>query len=186
MNDQVLRKSYSNLRHGRKQRTGKNKYTCEKCDRKFFSYYLLMKHSFGKHNTPITCEDCRGPFPTIRKFRAHIKRNHRSNESRCTKMKYSCKSCYQEFTRYCLLADHTFMHHDIPVKCMKCSDLFTTLKDYKKHMKKGHQANPKVVDKRENLPCPHCGITYSDKYSLTYHIKRIHEEHEKKKCPECD
>ena len=84
------------------------------------------------------------------------------------------------------MAKHSFLQHNASIKCDKCSDTFATLIDYRKHLKKKHQQNQNFIHKKENLPCDHCGKTYSGKISLYIHIQRVHEDHEQKKCPECD
>jgi len=152
-----------------------------------------MRHSFGKHGTSVTCDACNESFKTFRELKVHTRIDHskrkihyKDNTHHKTKNAYPCQTCKKEFTRYYLFAKHSFLQHDVPIKCEKCGDMFDAVVDYRKHMKKKHQPDQKFVYKKENLPCDHCGKTYSCKISLSTHIQRVHEEHEQKKCPECD
>ena len=116
---------------------------------------------------------------------------------------YGCDQCELRFqTHYCLIR-HRLAKHDVPMLCDDCGEMFTLLKDYKKHRSENHPSykcsicgenkftkssldNHIESQHQDDVPCPHCGMTFVTKASLNLHIGRIHNDNEPEKCTMCD
>ena len=120
-----------------------------------------------------------------------------------TKGEFECDLCNLSFKKPGFLMRHKLQKHEIPMVCEVCSKEFSLLADFNLHMKESHpihtcdicgiKKNTRVQlashiesKHRENIPCPHCGVMFSTKDSLSVHLYRFHSDREVQKCTECD
>ena len=116
---------------------------------------------------------------------------------------FGCDQCELRFQANIWLKRHKLAKHDVPMLCDDCGEEFTQMKDYRKHRSENHPSyrcsicgeakfskylldNHIESQHQDDVPCPHCGMTFVTKASLNLHISRTQNDNELIKCTMCD
>ena len=151
-------------------------YFCHLCNQKFTNISLLQDHVL-KHSANFTtkspstyeCNLCRKPFATAGSLYLHKKIHTGDNP-------YTCTECNKQFRDKTRLTTHLRVHTgEKPFSCDICFKQFSQKGNLKLHQQKIH-----LGLKPGKNRCTHCNINFSDKIDLMEHLKKAHQEEEKK------
>ncbi|KAF5306261.1 hypothetical protein FQA39_LY08959 [Lamprigera yunnana] len=146
-------------------------YSCETCNRKFFSQENLDMHMHAHADTKkFACSYCKKTFLTNEKLEAHV-------TSKCQMRQYECQYCGRRFTRPHEKVKHERIHTgEKPHKCEICGKAFRVSYCLTLHMRTHSGTRP--------YKCDQCGKRFKA-HSVYNHHLLTHSEVRKYKCPYC-
>ncbi|CAL4065705.1 unnamed protein product [Meganyctiphanes norvegica] len=152
--------------------TGKP-FICEVCGRGFTGHYMLRDHLLNQHNQPtkkeelqtyFQCSACKSFLASSGALAYHQAREH------------TCDHCKEKWPCRASLRNHVMADHDNIQKnyngqivCRFCDETFLYRHSYINHMVKHN--DEKLYE------CGICDKKISNKTSLQFHIKQVHEKH---------
>jgi KRAB domain-containing zinc finger protein len=105
----------------------KNRYRCDHCSHLTVSKYNLVKHIFGQHKSPCVCQKCG------LKFRSRFDlKNHETLHFEYAN-RYQCDHCSHSTVKKHNLLYHMFGQHKSPCVCQNCGLKFPSRFDLKNH-----------------------------------------------------
>uniref|UniRef100_A0A8D8VJ71 Zinc finger protein Xfin n=1 Tax=Cacopsylla melanoneura TaxID=428564 RepID=A0A8D8VJ71_9HEMI len=142
--------------------SNKKDFQCTMCDKSFFQKQSLHSHmAQHKGEKPFECGVC------LKRFyeKSTLNRHYLSHSG---ERRYTCEICLMSFTQKNVLNQHYLRHDEIEKKvkfeCSTCGKVFYRKDHYFRHLK-SHETN------RDKLPCEKCDRLFSDKYSLSRHVR---------------
>ncbi|KAH1022072.1 hypothetical protein HUJ04_011529 [Dendroctonus ponderosae] len=150
--------------------TGEKPYSCEHCERKFSSPYILSSHlKIHTGDRPFPCTICEKTFTQSSHLSVHMKRH--------TGEKFAYKLCPATFTHSSQLTVHNREYTGKqPYKCMVCDKLCNYASELQAHMSK-HTG--------EKFTCTICQKQFTTNTYLQEHT-RVHTGENLFACTVCD
>jgi len=172
------------------------KICCELCEEKFFipanlDLHMKIKHQSATENSEnqqIKCFFCSKLLKNKNSYKYHLKLYHKEEAIRC-----KFKNCFAVFRSEKCLEEHYLKVHcfiegqtnrqsalgNQPIKCLFCSKLFKSNKNYSAHLS--------LLHKDEAIRCKYrqCFAIFRTEQSLEEHLKIKHCLMEGKKPIEC-
>ena len=138
-------KAQTNLRSHMLRVHGKSnlKFSCEECDKVFFSKQSLEIHANGVHSTEsYKCTKCPQSYKWKQDLKLHVKKIHENFRPKTI----SCENCEKKFTRQISFEKHKCFRlkneNVIEYKCTFCKSAFIEQNDLKYHL---HQNQCKIL-----------------------------------------
>ena len=168
----------------------KEEYTCDECSKTYFCKSGLIDHKRVIHSEQtFKCDHCDKTYSRMSVLKKHIRIVHLNQKVSCdvcdktfinkAKLKlhvfFRCDQCPYAFYTNSHLTRHMEIHKKAKHKCPECGCGFTTKTRMTSHVKTFHP------EKAVTIPCHICNKTYSDKYLLQLHVKKVHECREEDK-----
>jgi len=202
------------LLHMRLRSTVK-RHHCDVCHRMFTNYSVMVLHKrahFGER--PYQCGYCEDRFTCLSQLKSHYKMHKQQNfiandqfnhsfappftkhdfVHNCLSLEQSSPfGTYSDATFACLSCDRTFadddalqkhlkrMHSDRSVKKKHPCSLCDYSSDQKIHLREHMVTHTKV----KAFKCTHCDKRFTQKGSLTTHVRSIHTKESKHECQIC-
>lgn len=141
-------------------------FSCDQCERMFYSKHALGIHVRSKHNMlSIPCEVCGKTYPSKFKLDLHVESEHLK-----TNHELECEICSKKYpTRHKLLL-HQYKHRigEEKRKCTVegCCVTFSHLSSLKIHLQTEHEG------KRFHCIFPGCSTKYTGKHKLKAHLSK--------------
>ncbi|XP_059179729.1 zinc finger protein 501-like isoform X2 [Physella acuta] len=172
---------------------GQKPYQCAKCDKTFTQKSSLEKHAriHAKHDGGHPCLLCGLVFKQLSELSDHAVSAH-------TDVNYKCKTCGKMYVEQRHLLQHEKNHFVVkPYACSFCDRRFSFHPMLVKHEERIHKSRRelacdicnKVFKRTENLnrhklshsgvrnhKCTICGLSFTEKGSLTRHTKSQHDQ----------
>ncbi|XP_035713418.1 zinc finger protein 708 [Folsomia candida] len=136
---------------------------CLFCQKKFPDNSTYHKHLVSHtKEKPFRCDQCGKLFPRSKSLQLH-KLIHTSEQKL-----FNCDECEKAFTSKQNLVRHEkTVHRGLKdIACSECAKKFGTKGDMVRHVKSVHT--------NIRHPCPHCGVTFTQKCHLGRHLKKLH------------
>jgi hypothetical protein len=136
-------------------------FSCEHCDMKFVSEFILKKHIKSHQGNRINCDYCVSTFRIKEQWCKHMRKSHRGEM-------FSCQDCDKKFVQEANLKAHVKSRHvGIPFHCSECPATFSKKTSMQMHMRFVHSG---VV------VCEQCRSTFSHNGSLRRHMRNVHQK----------
>lgn len=148
------------------------KFQCDHCPREFAIKSNLLVHVRIHQKSKTFCKLCEKEV-RVAGYRYHMRKVHRSRESKVKK--YKCSKCSEAFTRSEILKSH-LATHDMKFECKKCKKKFALRISYENHLK--------THENLKSFKCEKCEKGFNTKKGLTQH-KMTHIETKNFKCEKC-
>ena len=162
--------------------------SCPVCNKFFTSKRLLKRHQQRVHDedveSDVFCHLCGKGFGSAQAMMVH-KRSHSQGQPEAKPSKYvRCEQCQKLFASDTHLKLHVRRTHAaVPKKCPDCDK---NVKDLRKHQQQCHAEGLKApVAEDKSVECADCGQTFSSKYVLRSHVKRVHDVAKDFQCSSC-
>lgn len=161
-----------------------DKLRCVHCTRIYSDFQSLKYHLARVHGSddekPFVCEPCGKRFIDFETLRGHMF-VHLSEKTRENLRNYLCDICHKSFLRKSTLRKHvSYSHLNQGLMCTDCGRIFNSKFDYELHQRDKHgKEGP------ERLECNKCKKWYSNRRSLSVHIKHQHTILEAIPCAVC-
>lgn len=151
--------------------SGKTKYKCVECKKKFKSFIALKEHLKWQH-VWYKCKVCQKQYIGITTFEEHVKKNHSGYRP------FQCPICGKLFKTKLLFSEHEKYTHESekPYTCKICNKKWISLINLDMHIRT-HNGS-------KLLKCQDCDESFDDEDSLEQHRKVHHII--KKVLHECD
>ena len=167
-------------KHNLNVHTGKRKFPCTKCDKKFNIKNNLKHHLKTIHSgQTFTCEKCNKSWTTQKRLEAHIRHFHQGIKD------FQCHICNKFFTQKYYMQIHIkTVHNDERENhhCEYCGKSFNTAPILKSHIKHFHGSGGKLVYRCDY---PDCDKVYARSHKLTQHKRVVHEGIKDNICDVC-
>ena len=138
-----------------------------------------------EEDEPVQCLLCKDVFENHKKLNSHMRVIHKQNERKPVR----CEECDVTLSNVYKLKQHMFRKHRQILNCKVCKELCENKADkskldLKKHIESAHKSEMSTM-------CLICKKSYSDKYALKCHMKRLHgdlmgKDGQGKVCKLCD
>lgn len=112
--------------------------------------------------------NCRSDFKCVRCLKIFTEK-HLLDYHQCDPRKYECDMCGSKFATTADLNNHHLMYQK---GCETCDRKFCSIDSLRFHRRYCLSNRPK---------CPICSLTFSSKYSVRGHIRRVHQSHSETK-----
>lgn len=145
---------------------------CSECHQRFNSYNELDHHIRERHGMNLRrCPEC-NLIVSKASFRIHIRNEHDMD------LIFNCDKCERTFNSQTKLYEHRRTHQtECPVCLINLEHL--KMSDRKKHIN--------IHNRTTRIACPIEGCTkdFASQSSLNQHIRNIHSEDQRLRCPHC-
>ena len=190
--------------HHENVHSNRNRHMCEKCGAEYSSKSSLEGHKKKEHPTYAICTFCQNLFNSDRRLKHHLLKEHKIKTE--VKHPYFCWKCSQNLFSLKdldehLVNEHSFKSDEAP--CQLCEKAFCSQITLKAHvvdkhdLKKLKSSNSEFASQLFDIvkikpkyggefECNFCGTRFSQKRSLSVHIKQYHDKSNHIKCKYCD
>ena len=169
-------------------------FKCCECDEEFAAPMHVRDHQKAEHGY-LGCDHCSRVLKTSSSLKRHLLLCHKIKtpvigtkppdlfEGDDKSDRLECFDCKDDFPEKDLLRKHQ-IHVHAYLSCNHCKKIMKTKKNMNRHLRKIHKLKSDFSKKGE-VSCTDCEFRSDRKDTLARHIRLLHTESEKKKCPEC-
>ena len=151
-------------------------YKCTLCHKGFSQVGELYRHREW-HNGRNTCKYCGKRLQHDIAFRQHVLAHEKELNITDGWAKLKCKVCGKVLKNEFNLKNHMSKgHKSVETICPHCDLHLAHVSSLNKHIRRKHTIGNDV---KEQLPCHHCGLTFSSRALLTRHSKQEHQDCDK-------